>query len=100
MRLHFDGVLPPGYWSNETPEIIPKGYKPEWVSFTCELEDEEIILLREYLNTFQFPYWLHRLVFSYWCLCIPESFAVQFRLRFPCPSSITGAMKDFGEFKI
>lgn len=96
MKLHFDGKLPPGYWG----QLMPEEYNPEWVSFTCELDYEELNLLKTYLNTFQLPYGLYPLVSNYWCLSMSESFAMQFRLRFPCPSSFSGAMKDFAEFDL
>lgn len=96
MKLHFDGVLPPGYWGH----VMPEEYNPEWVSFTCGLAYKEVKLLREYLNTFQLPYRLYPLISNYWCLNMPEPDAMQFRLRFPCPSSFSGAMKDFAEFNL
>lgn len=96
MKLHFEGKLGSIYWGNE----IPKGYKSDWISFTCLLHYKELNLLKTYINNLQLTHCFHPLVDSYWCISMPERDAMQFRLHFPCPSSSSGAMKDFAKFEL
>jgi len=97
MKLHYEGVLPVGYWGDK----YPTQYFPNWIAFTCQFKEKrELLVLEEYLCKFKLPYRLHNLAWPFWCLSLPRKAAMEFRLRFPCPSSCTDANKDFIEYEI